>query len=829
MKLRGRPQESTIVSSSFMHPPEDDSDDDDDSEDDETFGQNPLALEHSHRMLQTPPALSAKDRSNVLTPMNSKNEDNTPRATPRRLSHKLQATSPKQGENIDPKQGQDNGRKLLPLKLVVQKPDYVSGNEEEAAVGESVSIPSDTAAETIIEDGATHFMNFELGTLFGDAYELILDAVSADTQEGIPKVQKWRNSPPKASGPFGPPPLSDSLQQNHLQLLGPDGKLRLAPGAPRLRHLNWLSSDSIDDADDESVGIPAGHSSRLKKAQAQRILDETAFLGGDEASVFAGDMSMNNEMFDIFRRKDSNGSFEELGLNTMSEEHIPTFPLGPILSGITCAALSSDAETIRESTDGTQSSRSTYVGTESSRESNIQHSVSFARPEIQQTPSTDGQLESFSIPFVQEPVGQFQAPDAVVATELCPSSTTPTPLSIIPLMEAGSPVDPPKETTAPAPKPIRAFNSTDKTIRPASSSGPDSRPSFAPDAIIRPKTSPEHLQENSTAAALELSVQNLLRASPGGDSEGLTEINPQKSFYSEAFVAQSTPKDYYGGYNIWDIKKSGNSRRVSMNTPPSTLGRSLSGSEILNNPPELSSLGSGFSFPSQPLRYQEWNPESVAREFTPPFPVEGMNGIKRMGLRLQGVDAPHNTPTPAVGKGSGPPVGWKQGKSMKDGKGRTRSKSDPVENKVGGSVGKVLFTSAIMEKRAESDSEEVEKGEEVDGHPKNINPGSGAGIREKSDFSDERESPVGVDATQGDEIHNNVDLDDDLDLRFVILVLILKIWVDDSLVVLRQMKSVAATGPVSPRISNQASLTPTSAETYLRLSIKGDLATRPPT
>lgn len=781
LKLRGRPQESTIVSSSFMHPPEDDSDDDDDSEDDETFGQNPLALEHPHRMLQTPPALSMRNRSNVLTPMNSKNEDNTPRATPRRLSQttqKLQATSQAQGENIDPKQGQDNGRKPLPPKLAVQKPDYVSGNEEEAAAGESVSIPSDATAETVVEDGVTHFMNFELGTLFGDAYEPVLDAVSADTREDFPKVQKWRNSPPKAPNPFGPLPLSASPQQNYPQLLGPDGKLRLAPGAPRLRHLNWLSSDSIDDADDESVEIPAGHSSRLKKAQAQRILDDTAFLGGDEASVFAGGMGMDNEMFDIFRREGSDGSFGEPELAAVSGEQIPTFPLGPILGGATHAALSSDAETIRESTDGTQSSQSIYVGTESSREGNIQHSVSFAEPEIQQTPSTDGQLEPVLTPFVQGPVGQSQAPDVAVATELCPGSITPTPLSIMSLTEAGPPAGIPKETTMSAPEPTGALNSTDKTARPASSSGLNSRPSFAPAPIIRPKTSPEYLQENSTAAALESSVQNVLRESPGDDIEGFTEINPQNSFHPEAFVAQSTPKDYYGGYNIWDIKKSGNGRRVSMNTPPSTLGRSLSGSEILNNPPEFSSLGSGFSFPSQPLRYQEWNPESVAREFTPPFPVEGVNGIKRMGLRLQGVDAPHNTPTPAVGKGSGPPMGWKQGKSMKDGKGRARSKSDPVENKVGGSVGKVLFTSSRVEKkRAESEEEEQEKGEEADAHPKKLGPGSRPrdivlGIREKSVFSDERESPVGVDAAQGDKVYNDLDLGDDLDLRFVILVLV---------------------------------------------------------
>lgn len=774
-----------VASSSFVHPPEDD-DSEDDSEGDETFSQNTPTLEHPRRMLQTSPALSLirKNHSKVLTPMNPKNEDNTPRTTPRQIPHKLQVTSPAQGENIDPKQKQDDGGKFLPPKLV-QKPDYASGSGEEAVVDPR---PSDPAGEA---DGATQSMNFELGTPFGDAYEQSLDTLQAGGRagpSGRAAVQKWFGSPTGASNlPAGPPspPASVSPQKNHPQLPGLGDKLRLTPGTHHLRYQNWLGSDSVDDADDEFIQIPPGHSLRLKRAQAQTIPDETAFLGGDEASIFARDTSMNNEQLGIFRREGS-ASEGESGLVAISEEHIPTSPLRPILSGSTRVASGSDVETIRGSTSDTQNSQSTYDGTKDNGAlDNSQHLISFSglvKPDKQQpTPDQSG------------PVGQSPVPNTAVVKELSSGSITPISSRIMSLIETGSFAGfLPRGTTKPGPEFTsgetisqyftRALNSTGRTTRPASFSGLNSEQSFASDAIIRPKTSPGDLQENSTAAALEASPRNILQESPGGDIDAFTEINPQNSLYSEGFVAQSTPKSYYGEYDIWAIKKSGNGRRVSMNTPPSTLERSLSGSEILNNPPELSSLGSGFSFPSQPLRYQDWNPESVAREFTPPFPVEGVNGVKRMGLRLQGVDAPHNTPTPVVGKGSGPPVGWQLGKGMKEGKGRARSKSDPLENKVVGSVGKGLFTPGRVEKKnkeeLEYDSEEEkEKEEERHGDHQSLGPssrpgGTMPGIREKSIFSDESESPVGDGAGECDEIHNGVGDDDDLDLRFVILSLI---------------------------------------------------------
>lgn len=785
-----------IVSSSFVHSPEDDSEDDSDG--DETFGRT--TLEHPHRMLQASPALSSvrKNLSKVLTPMNSKNEDNTPRTTPRRVSqipHKLQATSPEQG-GIDPKKGQDSGGKPLPPKLV-QKPDYGSEDEEEAVVNQTAPMLSDPAGETTAKDGATQSVDFELVTSLGDAYEQGLDTLSADSRTGLSKrasIREWPNNPTGAS----PPPTSP--RQDYPQPPGLGNKSHLTPGTSRTRHMNWLSSDSIDDADDESIEIPAGHSSRLKKAQAQRISDETAFLGGDEASTFARDTSMNNEKLDIFRKEgpveEGDGSFGESGLAAMSEELIPTSPLRPMLNGITRVVSGSDAETIRGSKS--ESSRSTYDGArDNGAGDNSKHSVSFAgpmEPDTQPpTPGSDHQLApTVSTPPTQGAARQSRVPNTTVTKEPSSGPITPISSSIMSLIEAGSFAGfLPRELTTPGPeftggetlpqKFTRALNNAGRAARPASFSGLNSGQSFASDTTTRPKTSPGYLQENSTTAALQTSPPNQLRESLGGDIDAFTETNLHNSLHSEGFVAQSTPKNYYDGYDIWAIKKSGHGRRVSMNTPPSTLGRSLSGSEILNNLPELSSLGSGFSFPGQPLRYQEWNPESVAREFTPPFPVEGMNGVKR-GLRLQGVDAPHNTPTPAVGKGSGPPVGWQLEKGMKEGKGRARSKSDPLENKVVGSVGKGLFTPGRVEKKKRVEPEYDSEGQEEERHSgnKSLGPGSGgtiSGVREKSVFSDESESPVGGDAGRDDEILNGVDLDDDddddLDLRFVILSLIL--------------------------------------------------------
>lgn len=779
-----------------------DDDSDDDSEGDVTFNPDKLPRQ-PYRMLETSPLLpsATKSHSKILTPMNSKNDDNTPRTTPRRMTQtlrKAQPGSPGQGENIDPKQGQNNG-KPSPPRLVVHKPDYgTSDEEEEAVVDKTAPVALDAAEESLAKVGAVQSTEPEPSTPFGDAFERNLDTLPAapstpDAKAGPSKraiLRKWRNSPPKtaspAAGPPSPPP-SASPEQESPQLPGPGDNVHfLTPKTPRLRYHNWLSSDSIDDADDESHEAPAGHSSRLKKAQAQRIVDETAFLGGDEASVLVADTSVNDEMLNTFQRGGSanegdealeeNNEHEGTRPATSPEEHVPTPPLRPTLSGSTRVASNSESGTIKRPTGGSQDLQPTYDGAQDVEDDN-NHSISSTgsvRRGVQQpTPESyenDDQAKSqSSSPVLQESVVAGQSPTigSAMANAVDPNSIASTPSGTTALVEAASSTGPLSETnahsdpesgnsSAMSQDSAGAPNSTNKSIQLANFPGgnPTPRQSFASDATIRPASSPGQLQENSTAAAL---TGCLSRGSPGGDIDTFPETNYQNSLYSDGFVAHSTPQDYYAGYDIWAIKRSGRGRRVSMNTPPSTLGRSVSGTEFLDNPPEFSSLGSGFSFPSQPLRYEEWDPDSVSREFTPPFPVEGAGGFKRQGLkadRLRGVDAPHNTPTPAARKGSGAPAGWQEGKNIKEGKGRARSKSDPAGKKMGGKGLKRLFAQARVEK--EKEEPEYSSCEE-EGHdePKDAAVGVGEGEL--------------LAASQGDELDNDEDLvnGDGLDLRFV--------------------------------------------------------------
>lgn len=763
-----------------MRTPEDD-DSDDDSEGDETFSPGTLAREQPYRMLQTSPLLSSPGKSTIskiLTPMNSKNDDNTPRTTPRRTKQtprKAQVGSPEQGENIDPNQGEGSGRKLSPPRLIVQKPDYGSSDEEEEAViDKTAPIPLNLTGEDFPQVDAAQSTNPEPSTPFGDAFSRSFDALptvsTPDAQTKRAGLRKWRNSLPAAASPAAvppSPPTSASPLQDSPQLPGPaDNPHNLTPNTPRLRYLNWLSSDSIDDADDEPRDIPAGHSLRLKKAQAQRIVDETAFLGGDEASYVSEEVEVDNdnEMLDRFHREENSGAGERL--TTLSEESNPAAELKPIFSGATKVVTENDAETVKGPTGGSQDLQSTYDGAEDGGDASAGPVEREVQPPTSESEDYFKASSSDSSIQKSDAAGQSPTTGPAATKAVNFNSTTPT----------SSPLKGTKARTpdftlgGPSTTPQGVANSTKGNIRHTSFSGgnPTPRGSFASDATIRLTTSPSHLQENSTTTALTgLSSQE----SPRGEIDAFPETIPQNSLSPETFIAQSTPADFYAGYDLWAIKKSSRGRRVSMNTPPSTLSRhSLSGNEFLDNPPDFSSLGSGFSFPSQPLRYEEWDPESVSREFTPPFPVEGVNGFRRQGLeRLKGVDAPHNTPTPASGKRSGAPVGWK-GKDIRERKGRVRSKSDPVQKKLGGKGLKGLFTSGRVEKKkkkveAEYSEEEGSGGEKHD---------DAVDVRknkvEKSIFSDESEGMVAE--AEGEDGDDDLLNDDELDLRFVAFFLI---------------------------------------------------------
>jgi len=152
----------------------------------------------------------------------------------------------------------------------------------------------------------------------------------------------------------------------------------------------------------------------------------------------------------------------------------------------------------------------------------------------------------------------------------------------------------------------------------------------------------------------------------------------QSKIYSAALIATSTPRNKYEPDYVTKLKQSGNVRRVSMNTPPSASPKSISATEVLAHSPRFSSLGSGFDFPTEPLRLSNWDSSDASLEFSPILPIDKSS-------RSNGDEPPPNTanltPSPHVVDGA----------VLKDGKGRARSRSVPVASAKGNAREKRLF------------------------------------------------------------------------------------------------------------------------------------------
>lgn len=610
--------------------------------------------------------------------------------------------------------------------LVVDKTAPLASNtvEEISYTGAVVNESLIKAPKPRPGDGST--------TPFGDAYERSLDSLTLrqapstpvkkspvplpSTPEqpiSVPKVRNSRKSisPQKTTpAPSAPPSPPKSASP---KLMPTGNKLNLTPETPRLRYLNWLNSDSIDEGLGESTDIPAGHSARLRKAQAQRIIDETAFLGGDEASFIEKEEerggSTKEEMLDTFNRGSGSmergeGSFfdeevdpNESRLTVMSEENIPTAPLRQVLNESECITEGSEEGTIRRS-----NKMVTYDG---AGDDNSQRSVSPVRPlerGVQQpTPESEDSDEKpkdgkeTAVVNHPKPASQYPTPGSI-ATKPSSSDFKPTPSGIVTMVEDGSSTLP-DETRIPINRAQASeFSAEDPTMPQFFSSASKS---LEGTTESKSPTTNESVQSKFPDKTVRPSIAQIQKVGKPVSSTVVGD-NTQNSF-PDGFIAQSTPKENYNPYNLRELKNSNRARRVSMNTPPSSLERSLSGNEFLNNPPDFSSLGSGFSFSSIPVRYKEWDPDSVAREFTPPFPVEGS--------RARGYNPPQNTPTPAAGKtraliGLG---GIFDGEGREE-KGRARSKSDPVENKAW-EAGKGLFTPGRLGRTEEKHGDAVDK------------------------------------------------------------------------------------------------------------------------
>lgn len=164
--------------------------------------------------------------------------------------------------------------------------------------------------------------------------------------------------------------------------------------------------------------------------------------------------------------------------------------------------------------------------------------------------------------------------------------------------------------------------------------------------------------------------------------------DPQASQFVFPPHATSTPRNKYEPDFVTRLRLAGNVRRVSMNTPPSASTRSISGTEILADSPKFSSLGSGFDFPTQPLRYSDWEPDGVSLEFSPILPIDKP--------RNNGHEPPPNSTnvTPIPNKFGGRPP---------EGKGRARSRSDPADTAAGLVRERRLFTPTRLNMKTPED------------------------------------------------------------------------------------------------------------------------------
>jgi len=104
----------------------------------------------------------------------------------------------------------------------------------------------------------------------------------------------------------------------------------------------------------------------------------------------------------------------------------------------------------------------------------------------------------------------------------------------------------------------------------------------------------------------------------------------------------------------------------SLYIPPASISpKSISATEVLDHSPGFSSWGSGFDFYTELFRLSNWGSSDASLEFSPILPIDRSS-------RSRGDQPPPN----AANLTHSPHVVY--GVVVKDGKGRTRSRSVPV-------------------------------------------------------------------------------------------------------------------------------------------------------
>ncbi|CUS07034.1 unnamed protein product [Tuber aestivum] len=725
LKRRGRKgeHEPIIISSSFLHTEED-------SDDDGYIPKPKTDKNDADSMQSSPPGM--ENRSNILAPVDA-NDPNSQRRQTRNVSGSLLAQEGP-NENTDP-EGNGVGGKTA-----------ADGKSEPARESSNGYGPPDPivvkkyrgGASVHREDSTRHGAHSPQGTQSpesgssapeeGDSTVIskIQDA-SSDSRSLIPVpiagssrrigLRRARGSPDKIAASSPVPPSSEQGTPSPSQLLD---------------YRQWLNSDeycddSIDGSDREEC---SARTARVRGSQADAFAGESGFVGGDEASFISGkDIEFTSDEIEILGEEFSrNSPFARralLGPLRLPEEvvrenaehdlslvsSIPEeLPASPDSSKFSDRPHESPAMESNESTrldnprpgTSTGSSEKTEHSTEGSTESNT--GLTGIGPINPGYGGLSSGSDKSALIGPAESMDSSQSPGDHISKSVPDYTSQLNPPTTISLVVKGGSSSSTTQST-----------SNQSALRPPAQKENSSEPSCSESAVLGPGSMPRSTPVTNTGASQQVgpsrdsspssgkaviqdsdpeapSIRLSRSSSPslgpaefcqtGGDdpfpettARNISSFQADFShskIYSAALIATSTPRNRYEPDYVTKLKQGGNVRRVSMNTPPSASPKSISATEVLAHSPRFSSLGSGFDFPTEPLRLSNWDSPDASLEFSPILPIDRSH-------RSNGDEPPPNTanltPTPHV-------VG---------GKGRTRSRSVPVDSTKGNVQEKRLF------------------------------------------------------------------------------------------------------------------------------------------
>ena len=679
------------------------------------------------------------NHSNILAPVNA-NDPNSQRRQSRNVSGSLLAQEGL-NENIDPEEDGVGGKMAAGGK---SEPAHESSDDD----GPPEPIVVKKYRARVLEhkeDSTRHGTHFPQTTQSSESGSNI---PNGDDSTVISKIQD-ASADSKSLIPM--PTTGSSRRTSRRRAQGSPGKIAASPLAPpsseqgtpntsqHLDYQQWLNSDECyDDSVDgnrheqDECSTRAG---RIRGSQAD-MLGESGFVGGDEASFVSGkDIEFTSDEIEILGEEFSRNSpfarkallkplrlpgevvhesaEHDLSLVSSTPEELPSTPASSRFSNRSheSPAIGSNENTRLDNPHpGTSmgSEKTKHFGKSGSTGRSTGSDTRLTRTEPI-NPGDDGLNSGSNKSALTRPTNSnrntAQPPGDHISESVPGSAPQSDPPTAIPPAVKGDSRNSIMQSTSNQSAlglPAQKENSSESSRSESANLGPSTMPrSTPPVADTKAPGQPGPSRDSSPSSGNDpeaLSIRLSRSSSPslgpaefyqtGGDdpfpettARNISSFQAdfsQSKIYSAALIATSTPRNKYEPDYLTKLKQSGNVRRVSMNTPPSASPKSISATEVLAHSPRFSSLGSGFEFPTEPLRLSNWDSSDASLEFSPILPIDKSS-------RSSGDEPPPNTanltPSPHV----------VDGVVVKDGKGRARSRSVPIDSAKGNAREKRLF------------------------------------------------------------------------------------------------------------------------------------------